>query len=105
VEQEGAIGHRRGARPPVKAIQLTENQDQGTPDHSEMTEEPSPDLRITLLLAAPMAVQTNSRIGMVRRNLASAHKQRRKVSLIEAIKAIKLRAICSKLRLQVALNC
>ena len=59
----------------------------------------------TLLLVAPMAVQTNSRIGMVRRNLDSAHKQRRKVSLIEAIKAIKLRAICSKLRLQVALNC
>ena len=59
----------------------------------------------TLLLVAPMAVQTNSRIGMVRRNLASAHKQRRKVSLIEAIKVIKLRAICNKLYLQVALNC
>ena len=45
-----------------------------------------------------MAVPTNLQIGMVRRNSASAHKQRRKVNLIEAIKAIKLRAICSKLR-------
>ena len=42
----------------------------------------------TLLLVAPMAVQTNSRIGMVRRNLASAHQQRRKDSLIKAIKAV-----------------
>ena len=56
-------------------------------------------------LVVPMAVLTNLQIGMVRRNLASAHKQRRKVNHIEAIKAIKLRAICSKLYLQVALSC
>ena len=55
-------------------------------------------------LVAPMAVLTNLQIGMVRRNSASAHKQRRKVNHIEAIKAIKLRAICNKLYLQVALN-
>ena len=42
----------------------------------------------TLHLVVPMAVQTNSQIGMVRRNSDSAHKRRRKVSLIEAIKAI-----------------
>ena len=52
----------------------------------------------TLHLVAPMAVPTNSQIGMVRRNLASAHHPKRKDNLIEAIKAIKLRAICSKLR-------
>ena len=59
----------------------------------------------TLLLVVPIAVPTNLQIGMVRRNSASAHKQRRKVNLIEAIKAIKLRAICNKLYLQVTLNC
>ena len=47
-------------------------------------------------LVVPMAVLTNLQIGMVRRNLASAHKQRRKVNHIEAIKAIKLRACTCK---------
>lgn len=42
--------------------------------------------------------------GMVRRNWASAHKQRRKVCLIEANQAIKLRALCNKLCLQVTLK-
>ena len=42
--------------------------------------------------------------GMVRRNLVSAHKQRRKVWLIEANQAIKLRVFCNKLYLQVTLN-
>ena len=42
--------------------------------------------------------------GMVRRNLVSAHKQRRKVCLIEANQTIKLRVLCNKLYLQVTLN-
>lgn len=50
----------------------------------------------TLHMVAPMAMLTNLQIGMVRRNSASTHKQRRKVNLTEAIKAIKLRAICNK---------
>ena len=44
----------------------------------------------TLLLVAPMALPTNSQIGMVRRNMASAHQQRRKDGLIEAHKAYNL---------------
>ena len=49
----------------------------------------------TLLLVAPMALPTNSQIGMVRRNMDSAHKQRRKDDLIEAHKAKKLERLAT----------
>ena len=44
----------------------------------------------TLHLVAPIAVLTNLQIEMLRRNLASAHHPKRKVSPIEAHKAYNL---------------